>query len=601
HHRRRDRARRARGDGRADHPRGGGRRPRRVPDRGEGGAADRARRPGGGGRRPGPGGRAHLPGQRRAHAPGGPGRRRAGAALEGAQGGRRRGRPRHPQLRAPGRRGAAIQAADRHGTDPGHRRPVRRRGGQRVPCRRREPPPDDLLRRARAGRVRARPGGERGDPARVHRAGRHRDRRARRGAGQGREAGAAVRPRGPRGDARGPPGVRPARPHEPGEGAPIRRAPVRAGPGGGKAGPGGDVGVTETALAGALEGAVGSRGALLAGDAAAAFAVDGVAPRFVAVPATVEAAGRVLAVAAEAGLAVTPAGGGARLGWGNRPARLDLVLSLARLDRVLAHEPADLTLSVEAGARLDGLNRALAPFGQFLPLDPAREAASTIGGLIATGAAGPYRARYGTMRDLLLGVTVARADGILVKAGGRVVKNVTGYDVPKLHVGAHGTLGVVLEAHLRLHPRPAEERSWIFGFASPEAALEAAVAVRDTPVVLSRCQLLEAGALRALGEPAPPAAALGATVAEACVRAGSAPIEIPDAAAWWRALAEVTWPPATAEAATLALRIGVRPADLVKALRIVEAAVPPGGALVATAELANGVLHATMRADGPEA
>ncbi len=385
--------------------------------------------------------------------------------------------------------------------------------------------------------------------------------------------------------------------------------------GGGETGAGGDVGVTEATLAGALEGAVGPGGALLAGDAAAAFAVDGVAPRFVAVPATIEAAGRVLAVAAQAGLAVTPAGGRVRLGWGNRPARLDLVLALARLDRVLAHEPADLTLSVEAGVRLDGLNRTLAPFRQFLPLDPAREEASTIGGLIATGAAGPYRARYGTMRDLLLGVTVARADGTLVKAGGRVVKNVTGYDVPKLHVGAHGTLGVVLEAHLRLHPRPAEERSWIFGFASPEAALEAAVAVRDTPVVLSRCQLLEAGALRALGEPAPPAAALavtigsvpeavaaqGATVAEACVRAGSAPIEIPDAAAWWRALAEVTWPPATAEAATLALRIGVRPTDLVKALRIVEAAVPPGGALVATAELANGVLHATMRADGPEA
>jgi len=389
---------------------------------------------------------------------------------------------------------------------------------------------------------------------------------------------------------------------------------VRAGPGGGKAGPGGDVGVTETALAGALEGAVGSRGALLAGDAAAAFAVDGVAPRFVAVPATVEAAGRVLAVAAEAGLAVTPAGGGARLGWGNRPARLDLVLSLARLDRVLAHEPADLTLSVEAGARLDGLNRALAPFGQFLPLDPAREAASTIGGLIATGAAGPYRARYGTMRDLLLGVTVARADGILVKAGGRVVKNVTGYDVPKLHVGAHGTLGVVLEAHLRLHPRPAEERSWIFGFASAETALETAVAVRETPVVLSRCQLLEAGALSALGEPAPPAAALavtigsvpeavaaqGATVAEVCARAGAAPIEIPDAVAWWRAVADVTWPPATAERASLALRIGVRPTDLVKALRTVAAAVPPAGGLVATGELANGVLHATVLAgDSP--
>ena len=95
------------------------------------------------------------------------------------------------------------------------------------------------------------------------------------------------------------------------------------------------------------------------------------------------------------------------------------------------------------------------------------------------------------MRDLLLGLTVVRADGTVVKGGGRVVKNVTGYDIPKLHVGALGTLGVVVEAHLRLHPRPAEERSWVFGFASAEAALEAALEVRETPVVLSRCQLAD--------------------------------------------------------------------------------------------------------------
>jgi glycolate oxidase FAD binding subunit len=347
-------------------------------------------------------------------------------------------------------------------------------------------------------------------------------------------------------------------------------------------------------------------GTLLTGDRAATHRVAGVAPRFVAAPATVAGVSRVLGVAGSQRLAVIPTGAGARLGWGAPPRRLDVVLSLARLDRVLAHEPADLTLSVECGVTLEALNAVLRPHRQFVPLDPARPHASTIGGLIATGAAGPYRARYGTMRDLLVGLTVVRADGTLVKGGGRVVKNVTGYDIPKLHVGALGTLGVVVEAHLRLHPRPTEERTWVFGFASAEAALEAALDVRDTPVVLSRCQLLTAGALRALREPGPPGAALavtigsvpeavraqGAQVADICGRAGSPAIEVPAADAWWRRVADVTWPeePAT----ELSVRIGTRPTDTVKALRAVEAVWPAAGELRATANVATGVLHAIV-------
>jgi glycolate oxidase FAD binding subunit len=364
------------------------------------------------------------------------------------------------------------------------------------------------------------------------------------------------------------------------------------------------------AAAGALAAAAGA-GRLLSGEAARPYAVDGVVPRFVVVPETVAGVGAVLAVAAREGLGVVAAGGLARIGWGAPPRRLDVVLSLAALDRVLAHEPADLTLSVQAGARLGPLNEALRPHRQFVPLDPAHPDASTIGGLIATGAAGPYRARYGTTRDLLLGLTVVRADGTLVKAGGKVVKNVTGYDIPKLHVGAYGTLGVVVEAHLRLHPRPAEERSWIFGFPGAEAALEAATAIRDTPVVLSRCQLLPAGALRALGEPTPPEAALavtvgsvpeavrdqGARIAGICGRAGSAAIEIPEADAWWRGVAALTWSPADADA--LALRIGTRPTDVVKALRLVEAAAP-GARVIATADLGAGVLQARLEGLGPE-
>jgi glycolate oxidase FAD binding subunit len=209
------------------------------------------------------------------------------------------------------------------------------------------------------------------------------------------------------------------------------------------------------------------------------------------------------------------------------------------------------------------------------------------------------------MRDLLVGLTVVRANGTVVKGGGRVVKNVTGYDIPKLHVGALGTLGVVVEAHLRLHPRPTEERTWVFGFPSAEAALEAALEIRDTPVVLSRCQLLTSGALRATGETAPPAAALaltigsvpeavraqGARVADVCSRTGSAAIEVSDADAWWRQVSHVTWP---AAATALSLRVGTRPSDVVKALHAVEAIRPATADLCATADVATGVLHATL-------
>jgi len=343
-------------------------------------------------------------------------------------------------------------------------------------------------------------------------------------------------------------------------------------------------------------------GTLLSGELAASRTVAGVVPRFVAEPTTVDGVSRVLALATRHELAVVPAGAGARLDWGAPPRRLDVLLSLARLDRVLAHESEDLTLSVECGARLDALDAILRPHGQFIPLDPARFALSTIGGLIATGAAGPYRARYGTMRDLLLGLTVVRSNGTVVKAGGRVVKNVTGYDIPKLHVGALGTLGVVVEAHIRLHPRPAEERTWAFAFPSAEAALEAALEIRDTTVVLSRCQLLTAGALRALGQTAPPPAALavtvgsvseavraqGATVAEICARAGSQAIEVATADAWWQHVGNVTWPERAA--GDLALRIGARPTDLVKALHSVEAIRPAAAELRATADVASGVL-----------
>ncbi len=342
------------------------------------------------------------------------------------------------------------------------------------------------------------------------------------------------------------------------------------------------------------------------GERAAAFAVDGLVPRWVAFPGHVEEVARCLALATAEGLAVTPTGSGTRLHWGNSPRALDVVLSLRRLDRILAHEPADQTISLEAGARLSTLNDRLRVYRQCVPLDPARAEEATVGGLVASGASGPYRARYGTMRELLLGLTLVQADGTIVKGGGQVVKNVTGYDMPKLHVGGLGTLGVIVAAHLRLHPVPAEERTWLFGFPSAESLLDAALGIMDAPLVVSRLQLVDGPTMLAAGGHGRPARAglavtigsvsdgvraQGAQVEAICSRGGGAELALGDPVEWWRREREACW--LDEPASGLTLRIGTRPSDVVKALRTVEAAAL-AEIVRATAELANGVLHAAL-------
>ena len=183
-------------------------------------------------------------------------------------------------------------------------------------------------------------------------------------------------------------------------------------------------------------------------------AVDGVPVARVARPGSVEEAGQVLAAAAADGLAVAFVGGGSKLGLGNPPERVDLLVSTERLDQVLEHAAGDLVVRVQGGARLADLQAALAPAGQWLALDPP-EPRATVGGVVAANASGPRRLRYGTVRDLIIGITVVLADGTVARAGGKVVKNVAGYDLAKLFCGSLGTLGLVAEATFRLHPLPA--------------------------------------------------------------------------------------------------------------------------------------------------
>jgi glycolate oxidase FAD binding subunit len=197
--------------------------------------------------------------------------------------------------------------------------------------------------------------------------------------------------------------------------------------------------------------------------ATAADAVDGVAPRRIAEPGTAEELARCLRWARGAGLRVTPRGGGTKLGWGNPPAACELLLSTARLDRVREHAWADMTVIADAGCRVADLQRTLAEHGQHLAVDPLWPERATLGGILSTNDSGPLRLRYGSLRDLVIGITVALPDGTLARSGGRVVKNVAGYDLAKLFTGALGTLGVIVEAIFRLHPLPRQTRSLTFG------------------------------------------------------------------------------------------------------------------------------------------
>jgi glycolate oxidase FAD binding subunit len=180
-------------------------------------------------------------------------------------------------------------------------------------------------------------------------------------------------------------------------------------------------------------------------------AVDGVPARFVAAPGSTEEAAAVLRTAAAAGLAVVARGNGTKLGWGTPPHRLDLIVDTGRLDRVVEHAAGDLVVIAQAGVPLAALGERLAGDRQRLAVDEVVPG-TTVGGMLGTGLSGPRRMQAGGVRDLVLGVTMVRADGAVAKAGGKVVKNVAGYDLAKVVTGAYGTLGLVTEAAFRLHP-----------------------------------------------------------------------------------------------------------------------------------------------------
>jgi glycolate dehydrogenase FAD-binding subunit len=210
-------------------------------------------------------------------------------------------------------------------------------------------------------------------------------------------------------------------------------------------------------------------------------AVDGVEPSFVVEAGSVEETSELMKLASREGLVVSPRGSGTKMHLGDPPASLDLIVSTARMNEIIEHVPGDQVVRVQAGIRLQDLQEKLSGSDQMLAIDPP-ERRATIGGIIAANASGPRRYRYGTIRDLIIGITVVLHDGTVAKAGSKVVKNVAGYDLSKLFTGSLGTLGIIVTANFRLHPIPQVSRTVAVEVESPEAAAGAAQAMMHSQV-----------------------------------------------------------------------------------------------------------------------
>ena len=218
--------------------------------------------------------------------------------------------------------------------------------------------------------------------------------------------------------------------------------------------------------------------------------IDGVRPRVVAEPRTAETLAATLGWASREQLSVLVRGGGTKLEWGGVAQACDVLLSTAALDAVVEHRHGDLTATIQAGARLATVNAALAEHGQWLPLDPPRPERATIGGVVATNDSGPRRHRHGAPRDLIIGITMARSDGQLSKAGGIVVKNVAGYDLSRLLNGSFGCLGVIISATFKLAPIAAASRTVLVDLDSRDA-LSSAIATLSSSSLTPTAMELE--------------------------------------------------------------------------------------------------------------
>ena len=338
-------------------------------------------------------------------------------------------------------------------------------------------------------------------------------------------------------------------------------------------------------------------------------AVAGVAPRYAASPASVAEAGAVMRVAAEQDLTVVARGSGSRLDWGAPPRSCDLVVDTLRLDRVVEHAAGDLVTRVQAGVGLRELGELLAAAGQQLALDLMPGAngqdlagSATVGGTLATGMAGPRRLRYGTPRDLVIGITVVRADGTVASSGGKVVKNVAGYDLGKLFAGSYGTLGLIAETVFRLHPLPTAAAYTTVDGAGPADAYRAVAAAAASELAPTAVEISRAGR----GHPVRVGVLLegdqdgvGERAAHLRKLLGGAAVTSPDAPGWWGRIEPRPGP----EVGGTLIRVAFWAAALPAVLGVIDRAAEVAGLdpLVAGSAAA-GVIYVGIGADpGPAA
>ena len=260
-------------------------------------------------------------------------------------------------------------------------------------------------------------------------------------------------------------------------------------------------------------------------------AVGGVVPREVVRPTSIDEVAEVLRAAHADGLSVVPVGSGSKTSWAAPPSSCDLLLDTTGLDRIVEHVAGDLVVVAEAGVRLADLQTSLGEHGQLLGLDPP-EPGATLGGVVSANASGPRRLAYGTARDLLIGTTVVLADGTVAKAGGKVVKNVAGYDLGKLYTGAHGTLGVLVSTTWRLHPLPPARRVVVVELADSAQAGPMAIALNRSTLTPSAVELVGTaggpGRLVVVFESIAESVAAQADAARGLLGGGSAVDEVPD-------------------------------------------------------------------------
>ena len=227
--------------------------------------------------------------------------------------------------------------------------------------------------------------------------------------------------------------------------------------------------------------------------------VDDLLPSRVMRPADAEDAARGLRLCDMTPAAVVTWGGGTQMRLGGTPRRYDVAFSTDRMSRLLEYEPADLTCRVEAGMLLRDLQEALLAQGQRLPLEPPHPDRATVGGMLAANANGLGRSRYGTVRDWVIGIAIAYPSGKLARAGGKVVKNVAGYDLMKLHIGALGTLGVIAEVNFKVQTRPQVEATLIAHLDTPAAAVDTGTALARQYLAPAAAVVLDQSALKDCG------------------------------------------------------------------------------------------------------